>query len=92
MRRHAVSLDANHATIVRCLKQVGCGVIELARGGLSPDLLVLTPRRKVVLLEIKTEDGELNATQRNLVAGGWPIVEVRNEFEAFAACGVRVTT
>lgn len=84
--RHAVKLDQNHAPIVAALRKVGAEVIELARYGLSPDVLCLF-RGRMILLEIKVPGGSLEESQRKLLDAGWPLVVVRSIDEALDAIG-----
>ena len=56
--------DANHAQIVKDLRILGYQVHEMKSvGGGFPDLLV-AHHGKMCLMEIKTEDGELNDKQK----------------------------
>lgn len=87
MNRHrTVKLDANHGPIVDALRRVGAEVNELARFGANPDLLVLF-RKRLYLLEVKTDDGSLEDSQRAMIAAGWPIVVVRSQQDALRAIG-----
>ena len=56
--------DSNHAGIVKDLRLLGYQVHEMKSvGGGFPDILVAR-NGKMALLEIKTEDGELNDKQK----------------------------
>ena len=56
--------DANHSDIVKDLKKLGYQVHEMKSvGGGFPDILV-AQHGKMCLMEIKTEDGELNHKQK----------------------------
>ena len=56
--------DSNHASIVKDLRLLGYQVHEMKSvGGGFPDILVAR-NGKMALLEIKTEDGELNDKQK----------------------------
>ena len=56
--------DANHASIVKDLRLLGYQVHEMKSvGGGFPDLLIAR-NGKMALLEIKSEDGELNDKQK----------------------------
>ena len=58
-------MDANQAEIVAALRKVGCKVYVASSFGQGfPDLVVLTPRKSVVLLEIK--DGAKPPSARKL--------------------------
>lgn len=55
--------DANHATIVKALREVGAFVLDLHEvGGGCPDIAVLWGGR-VLLVEIKTATGKLKPGQ-----------------------------
>ena len=56
--------DSNHASIVKDLRLLGYQVHEMKSvGGGFPDILVAR-NGKMALLEIKTEDGDLNDKQK----------------------------
>lgn len=85
--------DANHAAIVRALRQAGCSVADLRDAGQAspgcPDLLVGV-RGEDYLLEVKTEKGRLRKSQRlfaDLWLGRTPVV-VRGPVDALEAVGV----
>lgn len=86
--------DGNHAEIVRALRKVGCGVLDLSRVGAGcPDLLVSVRNgrgRDLLLMEIKTARGQTSAAQRAFEAQGWPVFLVRTVPEALALVGVDV--
>ena len=54
--------DANEASIVKTLRQVGALVILISEKG-APDLLVWHARCGVKLVEIKTKKGDLTPAQ-----------------------------
>ena len=92
--RRAARVDRNHPEIVSALCAVGCSVLSLASlGGGIPDLLIFSPRRGYVLLEIK--DGSRIPSQRRLTDdqrdfhATWtgPISVVTSVKEALAAAG-----
>ena len=94
MSRRAPRLDGNHPQIVSALRAVGCSVLSLASlGGGIPDLLIFSPRRGYVLLEVK--DGSRIPSQRRLTEdqkefhAAWlgPISVVTSVKEALAAAG-----
>ena len=67
--RRAAKVDANHAEIVKALRDAGCGVVDMAPMGKGvPDLLVHPPTfpacRIPVFLEIK--DGKKPPSARKL--------------------------
>lgn len=86
--------DGNHAEIVRALKRIGCGVLDLSRVGSGcPDLLVSVRNgrsRDLLLMEIKTAQGKTSAVQRAFEADGWPVFVVRSVNEALALVGCNV--
>lgn len=70
--RRAAKKDANHAQIVRELKQVGACVLELYRVGQGcPDVLVAW-RGYQVLVEIKQEKGKLTDDEIAFFQGWYP--------------------
>lgn len=63
MLRRAAKVDANQAEIVRTLRAIGCGVIDLSAVGKGcPDLLVRWPTHpfRQELFEVKNLDGRGN--------------------------------
>lgn len=67
--RRAAKVDANHAAIVKALRDAGCGVLDLSAVGKGcPDLLVHPPAfpecRMMVMLEVK--DGKKPPSARKL--------------------------
>ena len=63
MARRACKVDANHAAIVKALRQIGAEVTDLSGNGNGvPDLLVAF-RGMFFLLEIKVVTGKLNELQ-----------------------------
>lgn len=59
--------DANHAEIVQAFEQLGCSVFSThAVGGGFPDLAVGCNGR-TLLVEIKTERGDLTKAQREFI-------------------------
>jgi len=78
--------DANHGEVVRALECAGYSVVDLAKvGGGKPDILAGAPWGNV-LMEIKTDDGELEAVQIDFISS-WPnhVFVVRSGAEAVAA-------
>jgi AmiR/NasT family two-component response regulator len=80
--------DANQKAIVDALEAVGARIFDLSGvGGGCPDIAVLKPnKRDVVLMEIKTDKGDVNETQRR-THQEWPVVVVRTVEEALRAIG-----
>lgn len=75
--------DSNHGEIVAALRKAGIAVLSLtAVGNGCPDILCAF-RETTVLLEIKAEDGKLNAGQVEFIAS-WPgkVYVVRTAEEA----------
>lgn len=64
--KRASKRDANHSEIVAALRATGCRVQDLSLCGSGvPDLLVCSPdSTRNVLMELKTENGKLNALQQ----------------------------
>jgi len=97
--RRAARVDANHASIVKALRDAGCGVLDLSAVGKGcPDLLVHPPTypecRIAVMLEVK--DGSKPPSERKLTPAqvkfhakwkGW-ISVVTSVDEALAAVGI----
>lgn len=95
--RRAAKVDGNHATIVKALRDAGCGVLDLSAVGKGcPDLLVHSPTHpwEMRLLEIK--DGAKSASRRTLTPAqvkfhaewkGW-IHTVTSVDEALKAVGL----
>lgn len=91
--RRAARTDQNHSEIVMALRRVGCRVLDLSRvGNGAPDLLVSLPQRgrtpELMLMEVKTARGKLNARQRSFEADGWPVFVVRSIEDALKLVGV----
>lgn len=88
MPRYAAKVDQNQQLIVETLRQIGASVEPLhAVGRGVPDLLVGF-RDRTYLLEVKTDQGELNADQRAW-HGRWrgQVAIVRSADEALNAIG-----
>lgn len=65
--RRAAKVDANHADVVRALRSIGCGVLDLSAVGKGcPDLLVVWPTApfRQELFEVK--DGAKPPSARKL--------------------------
>lgn len=88
--RRASRVDHDHAAIVQALRRVGCQVLSLAALGAGcPDLLVRLPGQgPLVLLEVKTARGQINAAQRAFQAEGWAVSVVRSVSEALRLVGM----
>lgn len=84
MRRKsfAKKRDANEPEIVAALKKIGAKIMRLD----DVDLLV-NYRGKIYLLEVKTPEGKLTKSQRDLLDDGWPIHIVRDIGGAYLAVG-----
>jgi hypothetical protein len=84
--------DANEPEIVRGLRAAGRSVELLPGGNGRPDLLVGWGRSHVLLMEVKTEDGDLESNQVDWHRRwrGLPVVVVRTVAEALRATGVPV--
>ena len=82
LNRYSARRDKNEASIVAALKQLGCSIERVN----CIDLMVLTPDRKVLLLEIKTPESKkrLTKTQQRLIEDGWPIHIISNIDQAAA--------
>jgi hypothetical protein len=83
--------DANQAEIVKALRSIGAGVVDLHDVGHGvPDLLVAY-HGETVLMEVKTPTGRLRKLQREFRAI-WPgrVYLVRSIDEALEAIGARV--
>lgn len=78
--------DANEPRIVGILQAVGVKVQRISERGFA-DLICLSPRAGVVLLEVKSEKGKLTDAQVEHRQDGWPVIIVRNEQQALEACG-----
>jgi hypothetical protein len=76
--------DASERPIIQALRKVGCQVLPLDKF----DLLVLTPRQTLHMLETKTGKGKATEAQHALVRDGWPLQFVATVEEAFAAVGL----
>lgn len=89
MPRHG-RRDRNHAEIVRALSCAGRRVIDLADVGRGcPDLLVSWGGGPNLLMEVKSDGGELTEDQRRFFAT-WPgpKVVVRCVADALEATGI----
>lgn len=82
---YARRTDTTQAAIVDALRDVGAQVLIL--GG-AIDLLVWY-QGEVYPMDPKSPGGTLTATQKRLVAQGWPVKLPRTVEEALDAIGVR---
>ena len=62
VKRHNAKRDANEPEIYEALRWAGCSVERLSQRGV-PDLLVWTPEKGLMLLEVKTTRGKLTPDQ-----------------------------
>ncbi len=85
LKRWNARRDANEASIVKALKQVGASVARISEPGM-PDLIVWY-RGSVFLLEIKTATGRATKAQEARSTEGWPVVTARTENAALKAIG-----
>jgi hypothetical protein len=82
--------DANHADVQAALERAGAFVADLSGvSGGCPDILARRVDGQLVLLEVKTDDGELREKQAAFIAR-WPdaCVVVRTVDEALKAVGI----
>lgn len=74
-RRHR--LDSNHKAIELALRKCGWQTINLSSiGGACPDLLVQR-RGRMLLVEVKTENGQVTPEQMAFRLDGWPVTIIR---------------
>jgi hypothetical protein len=76
--------DANHRQLLEALRRCGWAVVSTHVVGGFVDAVAWHPSRGVRLLEFKQPKGTLTASQRGLLADGWPVVIVRSVDEAAA--------
>lgn len=71
--RRAAKVDANHADIVKALREAGCSVISLAPLGAGiPDLCVATSLGRTMLMEVKNLDGKKHRNDEQMAfAASW---------------------
>jgi len=62
----AASRDANEPEVIKALVAVGCLVQQITQGDGVPDLLVCTPRGRLLLVEVK--DGAKPPSRQRLTA------------------------
>ena len=88
MRRvgQARKRDANEQPIVEALERIGARVQKVSARGFCD--LVVYHGGVVLLLEVKGAKGKLTPAQVEHREDGWPVVIVRCEADALAACGV----
>lgn len=86
---YAKRTDANQRDIVKALRETFNWVQDLSKvGGGCPDILVWSMRyRKYLLMEIKTEGGNLNKQQREYHARCPEVHVVRSVDEALRLVG-----
>ena len=81
--RRAAKRDANEMEIVNALRQVGALVMHLDKF----DLLVCY-RGRLFMLDAKTRFGRTTMAQERLTEDGWPLMYVRDAYQALDAIGV----
>lgn len=80
--------DANEPAIVQALERCGIRVQRISAKGFC-DLVAYAPRAGIVLMEVKApKTGKLTKAQVRHRDDGWPVIVVRSEADALAACGV----
>lgn len=85
--RIAAKRDRNERMIIKALNDMSCKVWQLNDPGM-PDLLVVTPDGRIVLIEVKSRHGRLTPAQVKRRAEGLPFSVVRTIKEATDAVGV----
>lgn len=84
LRYYSARRDANEPAIVRVFQDMGCLVWRLDK---PVDLLIYCFKslsERLLLVEVKTAKGDLNANQRAFVEAGWPVHVVRSEDDAIS--------
>lgn len=81
--------DANHGDVTQWYEDLYCRVVDTHKvGGGFGDLVVRIPTRKggvVAVVEVKTSDGPLRASQERFIAEWGAVVEVvRSREDVFA--------
>lgn len=78
MNNYRRKTDKNHCQITASLRRLGCAVIDLSGvGGGCPDLLILSPQGRLILMEIKNpHGGRLTPKQKELMET-WPVAVVK---------------
>ena len=86
MTRYAARVDDNHAIIRECIRRAGYQAYDTFRLGQGfPDLLVVSKSGIIGLLEVKSENGNLNANEREFwSAFRGPKMIVRSPEDALA--------
>lgn len=80
--------DSNEKQIVEALRKCGLLVHHVSAKGFC-DLVVRSPKFGIVLLEVKSSaKAKLTPAQVEHRQDGWPVVIVRSEADALAACGI----
>lgn len=79
--------DSNEKLIVDALRKGGVKVYYLSAKGFA-DLIAYAPKAGIVLLEVKGAKGKLTPAQVEHRQDGWPVIVVRCESDALAACGI----
>jgi hypothetical protein len=87
--RRASKTDTTHAEIRETFRQLGWQVIDTSGLGNFVDLVVLSPRGHLAMVEAKTprkQGGKdrLTDSQDKLQKAGWPLVVLRSAEEAVA--------
>jgi hypothetical protein len=81
--------DANHAEVVKAFEDMFCGVVDTSALGFGFPDVILHFAGFCIPCEIKTEEGELNSSQR-IFMNGWrgpkiPIIRSRDEAILYVA-------
>lgn len=85
---YARRTDSNHATIREVFRRLGCEVCDASRlGDGAPDLIV-SFRKRLFFVEVKTARGRLTKAQEGFHAR-FPVSIVRNVDDALALIGGR---
>jgi hypothetical protein len=80
--------DANQADIIDALRQVGAECRSVAALGSGMGDVLVCFRRRLILMEIKTQRGTLTPDQIAFHRR-WPVAVVRNVDDALNAIGAR---
>lgn len=79
-------VDGPHKAITKALRRIGCTVVDTSRLGSGFPDLVVGYRLNTLLVEVKSEEGDLNAAQVKFHASwtGSPVLVPRSDVEAIA--------
>ena len=79
--RYRHKRDHSHDAIAEAFEAAGWLVKSMTQLDEWVDMAVLSPRKRLFMVECKTGAGKLRPSQEKLIADGWPVIVLRDPDE-----------